>query len=164
MYNPPIVPDDFQVPQVLETERMRLRPLTMADAERDYAAVMSSEHRLKTVFRENGDWPTGLTLDQNVMELGWHQTEFELRTSFAYTVVSLDESRVLGCLYIYPFDKGGYDAHATMWVRADMLDSGLDEHLEATVKAWLEEDWPFDQVAYPGRGMTFEEFERLAGE
>ena len=161
MYNPPIVPDDFQVPLVLETERMRLRPLTMADAERDYAAVMSSEHRLKTVFRENGDWPTGLTLDQNVMELGWHQTEFELRTSFAYTVVSLDESQVLGCMYIYPTSRGDYDVEVTMWVRESEADTGLDDHLFDTVSNWISATWPFRNVAYPGRIIGWEEWNSL---
>ena len=161
MYNPPIVPDDFQVPLVLETERMRLRPLTMADAERDYAAVMSSEHRLKTVFRENGDWPTGLTLDQNVMELGWHQTEFELRTSFAYTVVSLDESQVLGCMYIYPTSRGNYDVEVTMWVRESEADTGLDGHLFDTVSNWISSIWPFKNVAYPGRVISWNEWDLL---
>lgn len=54
MYNPPIVPDDFEVPQVLETARLRLRPLTISDAVKDYGAVMTSEQRLRTIFRPNG--------------------------------------------------------------------------------------------------------------
>ena len=161
MYNPPIVPDDFEVPQVLETERMRLRPLTMADVEQDYEAVMSSEHRLKTVFRENGDWPTGLTLDHNVMELGWHQTEFGLRTSFAYTVVSLDESQVLGCMYIYPTKKGPYEVEVTMWVRESEANTGLDEHLFNNVFNWISTVWPFENVAYPGRHIGWQEWSSL---
>ena len=42
MYNRPLVPDDFDVPDFLETERLRLRPLTIQDAVKDYEAVMES--------------------------------------------------------------------------------------------------------------------------
>ena len=158
------VPDDFVVPEVHETDRLRLRVLTVNDVVKDFDAVVSSTDHLQATFSAGSQWPIGLTLEQNLIDLGWHQKEFQRRSSFTYTVVSLDESRVLGCLYIYPFSKGGYDAEATMWVRADMLETGLDEHLEETVKAWLEENWPFEKVAYPGRDMSFEEFERLAGQ
>jgi hypothetical protein len=107
MYNLPLVPEDFDVPEILETQRMRLRPLTINDAVKDYEAVMTSEERLRSVFDPGGDWPSGLTLEQDIIELGWHQTEFQLRTSFAYTVVSLDESEVLGCIYNLPNTKIG---------------------------------------------------------
>ena len=164
MYNTPIVAEEFDVPLTLETDRMRLRPLTMADAFKDFDAVMTSEKRLKTVFREDGDWPTGLTLEQNIMELGWHQTEFELRTSFAYTVVSLDESTVLGCMYIYPTTRGNYEVEVTMWVRESEAESGLDEHLYETVRHWLEQTWPFDNIAYPGRQTSWTEWDALGGQ
>ena len=70
MYNLPIVPKDFDVPELLETERLLLRPLTIHDAVRDYDAVMTSEDRLRSVYDPGGDWPSGLTLEQNVIELG----------------------------------------------------------------------------------------------
>ena len=158
MYNPPLVAEDFDVPETLQTERMRLRPLTINDAVKDYAAVMSSEERLRTVFDPGGEWPSGLTLEQNIIELGWHQTEFQLRTSFAYTVVSLDESEVLGCVYIYPTRKPGYDAEITLWVRQSRVEEGLDEHLFNTVESWIEDNWPLQNPAYPGRRIAFEDW------
>ena len=51
MYNPPLVPDGLVVPESLETERVRLRPLTIHDAVKDFAAVMESEERLRAIFR-----------------------------------------------------------------------------------------------------------------
>jgi hypothetical protein len=54
MYRVPLVPDDFDVPLRLETERLRLRPLLTSDAVKDYDAVMTSAERLQTVFRS---WP-----------------------------------------------------------------------------------------------------------
>ena len=74
MYNVPIVPVDFIVAEVFETERMRLRMLTIDDVENDYEAVMSSETRLRTIFRADGEWPLGLTLEQNRIELGWPES------------------------------------------------------------------------------------------
>ncbi len=161
MYNQPIVADDFEVPEVLETARLRLRPLTVNDAVKDYDAVMTSEERLRTVHDPGGEWPLGLTLEQDIIELGWHQTEFQLRSSFAFTVVSLDESEVLGCMYIYPTRKPGYDVEITMWVRQSRVDEGLDEHLFETVESWIAEQWPFTNPAYPGRRISFEEWRAL---
>ncbi len=156
MYNAPIVPDEFAVPVQLETSRIRLRPLTINDAMKDFDAVMTSESRLRSVYDPGGEWPLGLTLEQNTIELGWHQTEFQLRTSFAYSVVSLDESRVLGCMYIYPTRKEGYDVKITLWVRESEAKTDLDQHLFETVQAWIERDWPFDNPAYPGRTISWE--------
>ena len=156
----PLVPADFDVPEVLETDRVRLRMLTVNDVVRDYDAVVSSTDHLQATF-SSGSWPIGLTLEQNLIDLGWHQKEFQQRTSFAYTVVSLDEDRVLGCVYINPFKIGGYDAIARMWVRTDMLDAGLDQHLYEIVKKWLAEEWPFDKVAYPRRDLPLDAYNKL---
>lgn len=151
MYNLPIVPEDFDVPDRLDTPRLRLRPLTIQDAVKDFDAVMTSESRLRNVFDPGGEWPRGLTLEQNTIELGWHQLEFQSRTSFAYTVVTPDESAVLGCLYIYPSRAAGHDVEITMWVRESEAQSGLDEHLFETVKDWIAQSWPFQSPSYPHR-------------
>jgi hypothetical protein len=156
MYNAAIVPEDFSVPGWLETSRMRLRPLTIHDAVKDFDAVVTSESRLRSVFQPGGEWPKGLTLEQNIIELGWHQVEFQLRTSFAYTVVPLDESAVLGCMYIYPTREPGHDVEITMWVRESEAKSGLDDYLFETVESWISQDWPFANPAYPGRTTPWE--------
>jgi hypothetical protein len=155
------IPKNFDVPTVLETDRIRLRMLTVDDVVKDFDAVVSSTDHLQATFSNGSSWPTGLTLEQNLIDLGWHQKEFQRKTSFAFTVVSLDEERVLGCVYISPFDVGGYGARVTMWTRADMLDTGLDQHLFKSVKTWIAEEWPFDRVAYPGRDMPFTEYNNL---
>ncbi len=164
MYNEPIVPADFDVPQLLETARMRLRPLSINHAVKDYDAVMTSEERLRNVYDPGGEWPRGLTLEQNIIELGWHQTEFQLRTSFAYTVLSPDETEVLGCMYIYPTRKQGYDVEVTMWVRQSREAEGLDQHLFETAEAWIADCWPFTNPAYPGRRISFDEWRGLPSE
>jgi hypothetical protein len=155
----PFVPADFVVPAYLETDRFRLRMLTIHDLELDFAAVTSSTEHLQTIW--NNDWPLGLTLEQNLIDLGWHQKEFQRRRSFAYTVVSLDESRVLGCVYIYPPSRQGFDAEVYLWARADELPGGLEKELEVRVRNWLAERWPFQNVAYPGRSISWPDWEAM---
>ena len=70
-------------------------------------------------------------------------------------MVTLDESKVIGCVYMNPTRKAGYDAEVTMWVRAIELESGLDSRLFATVKKWLIDDWPLENPGFPGRDIDW---------
>lgn len=144
------VPDDFEIPASLETDRFRLRMLSVDDAEKDYEAVIESRVLLHTMF--GGSWPrSGFTLEENLADLERHQQEFLSRKAFAYTVVSLDETRVLGCVYIDPPETTDADAVVVMWVRQTEYDKGLDEILFNNVRKWISSDWPFKKVHYPGR-------------
>ena len=151
---------DFVVPEVLETSEFRLRMLTVNDLIKDYDAVMSSVDHLQSVWPDSG-WPEGLTLEEDLIDLGWHQKEFLNRTSFAYTLVTLDEETVSGCVYINPTRVEGYDAEVYLWVRASELESGLDARLFDTVKRWLAEDWSFKNPAFPGREIDWNRWESL---
>lgn len=156
------IPKDFKIPEVLETDKFRLRMLTVNDVKLDYDAVMTSiEHLQKTQpFGPNHKWPTkDLTYEQDLIDLGWHQKEFQRRTSFAYTLMNLDETECLGCMYIYPSDNPNYDAVIMMWVRQSEVPNGLDEILFSSVKKWIQDKWPFKKVAYPGRDISWDELE-----
>ncbi len=118
--------------------------LTVHDVVKDFAAI------LDRVEPDGSPAPSAeLTLEQNLVDLGWHQKEFELRRSFAYTVMSLDESVCLGCVYLYPTDDA--DARVHMWVRRSESEEGLDPVLEQAVRTWVDEAWPFETVSYPDR-------------
>lgn len=93
--NVTLVPEEFDVPLLPETERLCLRPLMASDVEKDFESVVSSEEHLRTVFRPGSNWPKGLSLEKNLADLKWHESEFENRTSFTYTVVAPAESKVL---------------------------------------------------------------------
>ena len=144
------VPGDIEIPTGFETANFRVRPITVADAEKDYAAVMESIGLIHAALL--GDrWPTdSFTLEQNRKDLAKKERRFEARKSFTFTVVSPDEDRVLGCVYI---NKGrrGPDAAVFMWVRQSSYDDGLDPVLESAVREWVEREWPFEWVVYPGR-------------
>lgn len=146
------VPPDFIVPEVLETDKFRLRVLREADVDKDYDAVITSVDHLKGVFGEQSNWPSGdLTLEQDRIDLEWHENEFEARSSFTYTVVDLDESLCLGCVYIFPSRSRDCEADIYMWVRKSAFDEGLDPILFETVNNWIKDQWPFTKVRYPGR-------------
>jgi len=139
-----LVPDEFEVPDVLEHERFRLRMLTVDDVVKDFDAICD-----RVDHRGNPKPPFVETVAENLVDLGWHQREFQLRRSFAYTIVAPDESRVLGCAYIDPSDT--HDARVWMWVRRDAYKDGLDPVVEAALREWLELDWPFQRVAWGKR-------------
>jgi hypothetical protein len=159
----PFVSSNFEVPDILETDKFRLRKLTVNDVVKDYDAVMTSVDNLKGVFGPHSKWPSkDLTFEQDLIDLGWHQKEFQRRSSFAYTVMNLEESQCLGCVYIDPTLKKDYDAEVYLWVRKSEFDKGLDPILFDAVKNWIEKEWPYKNVAYPGREIDWSKWESLS--
>ncbi len=147
---------EFNVPERLEHALFVLRPLRITDIVKDYDAVMSSVAHLQGVFGPANDWPrVDLSLEQDLIDLGWHHAEFQMCRSFAYTMMSPDESLCLGCVYLYPTSLPGFDAEAYAWVRSSHA-AALDESLMAALRAWLKDAWPFRRVAFPGRDQPFE--------
>ena len=155
MYRRPLVPDGFEVPERLEGDGFHLRPLTIHDLVKDFDAVMASADRLVGAMDPADAWPRGLTLEEDLIDLAWHQREFTLRHSFAFTVMSPDESTCLGCAYLYPTGVEGYDAVAFYWVRTSEVAGGLDGRLGTAWRAWLADRWPFARVAFPGRDIDW---------
>ena len=152
------IPSNFEPIKILETKKFRLRMLSINDVVKDYDAVMTSVDHLKGIFGPNGNWPENLTFEQDLIDLGWHQKEFQRCSSFAYTVMSLDEKQCLGCMYILPSDNSKFDAVVISWVRTSELKNDLDEELHSAVKNWIQELWPFKNVCYPGREITWDKF------
>ena len=154
------VPADFIVPVKLSVARFTLRMLSIDDVDKDFEAVTLSAARVSNVWPDSG-WTTGLTLRQNLIDLAWHEKEFQNRTSFAYTMVAPDESQVLGCVYFYPTDKAGHDAEVFLWVRKSAVENDLDEELFEVVHRWVVSVWPFERPAYPGRTISWEQWDSL---
>ena len=58
---------------------------------KDYDNVMTSQMHLWQRFGKICDWPAAdLTLEQDLIDLAWHQKEFQTNSSFAYEILSLD--------------------------------------------------------------------------
>jgi len=97
-----LVPADFTVPVGFETDRFRVRPITVADAEMDYEAVMEGIELIHSALLDDR-WPSEeFTLEQNKRDLAEKERRFQQTKNFTYTVVSPDEKRVLGCVYVFP--------------------------------------------------------------
>jgi hypothetical protein len=147
---PTWLPTQGPIPAGFETERLRVRPLTIHDAVKDFDAVMSSRTELVGLFA-GSDWPrSDMGLEQDMIDLAWHQKEFQIGSSYTYTVVSLDETRVLGCVYLFPPADPQHQADVTFWVRSDLLSSGVKVHLNKELRAWLKTCWGFERPKVSG--------------
>ena len=152
-----LVPDSFQVPEKLETPDFVIRKLVFRDAELDYKAVMSSIDIIHKT--RGGDWPTStLGFEDDQIDLGWHQREFENGTSFAYTIMSLDEKECLGCLYLYPpgyRDESSKDADVdvSFWVTQKAYEQGLCVKAYKVLDSWLKSTWPFRKIIYTNKEL-----------
>ena len=137
-----------------------MRPITAEDARNDHAAVMANLEHLQEQFLEVWDWPKAdLTLEQNVADLTRLESDFARRSSFTFTVVNHDDTTVVGCIYIVPSQNPAFDAEVTLWAsRARGVPEDLDATLYDGVKRWMEESWPFANVAFPGRSIAWETY------
>jgi hypothetical protein len=145
------LPKDFVVPALVETPRFRMRSITIHDVIKDYDAVMTSREHLWRRFGEIWGWPAEtLSIEQNLVDLGWHQKEFALRSSFDYAVLAPDETRILGCVYVDPPHVAGTDADIWFWARQSELASGLEQTLQEFLVGWLGATWPFARVTLNG--------------
>jgi hypothetical protein len=157
----PFLPHEHPIPPGFERSGFKVRPITVHDVVKDYDAVMTSAERLRERFPLWG-WPSDdMSLEDDLVELAWHQKEAHLRRSFNYAVLSPDESRVLGCVYVDPPERQGADADVTLWVRVDEEGTGLEEALERAVREWVAAEWPFERVRWPGLEISWEEWDRL---
>src|SRR4026208_1265297 len=118
-------------PAPLSTTWFHLETLAAVHNERDYEAWMSSiEHMRATPGFANppdwggDDWPTPMTLEQNLADLEQHRREFVAREAFAYS--ALDGDDVIGCVYINPDDGGVAEAMVRSWVRASRAERDAD--------------------------------------
>jgi len=126
-----------------------LEPTILAQ---DYQALLD---------RDGRTGPVTITSPQDYGELKRHEWEFQHHTAFAYGVLSADKQSELGCVYINPSPKEGYDATVRIWVTKQGAAAGLDPVLEKAVRAWVTAKWPFKKVAFPGRDMPMSEWNSL---
>jgi hypothetical protein len=156
----PWVAPDFAVPTLIEGPGFKLVPLGPALTAIDYRAYMSSIEHLQKTFTRSTGWPhEGLTLTDALVDMETEAGRFAARESFAYAVLTPDGTRERGCVYVYPSKVAGHDAQVVMWVTAEEYEAGFDAELFAWTQQWVARDWPFSNVAYPGRSIAWEEWD-----
>lgn len=146
------VPEDFEPPRALETERFRLEPLGPEHNESDLAAWSSSiEHIRATKGYPDGSWPPAgvMSPEQNLADLTRHAADFEARRGFTFTVLDPGSDEVIGCVYLYPSSAREHDVEVQSWVTAGRAE--LDGPLADAVAAWLVDEWPWERPDRHGR-------------
>jgi len=127
--------EDVDLPRFAELPGFRLTPLSPEAVEEDYQAVVSSAGVLTGLF--GSDWPLGLTLEDNRIDLAWHDREFTARRSFAWIVRDADGS-YLGCAYIYPEIGMRGRAEIVTWIRDRPDRHVLGAALQGQLNAWFD--------------------------
>lgn len=161
---PPFVPADFVVPTAYTSGRLSLTKLCAALLDSDFIAVMGSAKSLTTVFAPADDWPDPtMTRSEDLVDLKRHEAEFNKRLAFAYTIIPTAQigqqlPQTVGCIYINPATRKGHDAEVLLWGVSHGCSTAkakaLDADIEKLCRDWLQESWPFKNVAFPGRGET----------
>ncbi|MGA8679408.1 MAG: GNAT family N-acetyltransferase [Acidimicrobiales bacterium] len=146
-----LVPDDFSVPQGVSTDRFRLEPLAQRHNVADHKAWTSSiDHIRSTPGFAGRTWPNvPLSVEENAVDIAEHEADFAARSGFTYTVLEAATGDVIGCVYLYPPRRQGFDVDARSWVRAES--AALDQPLHDLVRQWLIDEWPFHAPDYAQR-------------
>jgi hypothetical protein len=148
-----------------------LRPILASDAELDYAAVMESREFLRKW--EQSTWPEeDFTVEANREDMAKPERRHASGESFTYTVMNLDQTECLGCVYVFS-PEGNWlsdaqvvavgadewsdsDAVILFWVRKSRLAAGTDSLLLDSLRTWFEREWSFDAPVV----MTNEQFDQ----
>ncbi|MFT5562427.1 MAG: hypothetical protein ACI9B8_000966 [Sulfitobacter sp.] len=159
------IPAEFNAPILVETEGFKIVPLGPELVKVDFEAYMSSIEHLQKTFTRSTNWPHKDVSDADaLLDMETEQARFENRESFAYAVLTPDGTRERGCVYVYPSTIEGYDAVVRMWVTKAEYDAGFDAELYEWATNWVENDWPFKKVAYPGRAIEWEAWDAIVAE
>ena len=152
------LPTGFQAPAVWQGQQCLLVPAAPCWVKLDYAAVIASRGQLQGLFGAGDAWPPAdLTQADDKADLAWHEQEFAQGKSFAYSLLSTDRERCLGCLYLYPTASPEHDAEAYLWAAATEPEL-VRAAVVAEVMQWLARDWPFAALAWPGRAIAFSDW------
>lgn len=159
MFRTPLVPDDFELP-TLSTDAWRLEPLNMKWLVQDYAALVVSWEHLDGLMVPPGTLGpiSDLSMEMDVMELGWHEREFVTRRSFAYVAIGHDDAEALGYAYLYASPHADEDAAILTWARWDEADPEADARLYGQIRDWVAAEWPFANAVFPGRSVPWDEW------
>jgi hypothetical protein len=156
------VPANFNPPTRVETGQFTLVPLGPDLVKIDFDAYMSSIEHLQKTFTRSAEWPHSGISDADAMrDMETEQARFRNRESFAYAVLTKDGRRERGSVYVSPSPVPGYDAMVRLWVTKAEYDAGFDAELFAWVTTWMQRDWPFAKIAYPGRTIPWEKWDSL---
>ncbi len=159
-----LVPGDFEVPERVVADDFLVRFMTTDDYVEDYAAYMSSGPEVRSTWDPDfTEWPeVEVSLHEAMVALGAVDWEHFQRLLFSYCVMTPDDKRQIGCIYVAPAGMGGFDAEVTYWVRKEEYEAGFHNSLSAWLENWVGEAWPFEKPAFPGGSMSWEDWNNMS--
>ncbi len=117
-----------------------LTPLSHAHVDEDFAAVTATAPLFGDFF---GDWPNGLTREDNLIDLAWHDREFTTKRSFSWII--RDTAGVyIGCFYLSPEPGMRGHAKADLWLCGIADRSAVTRTIKAALDVWLADHVPSD--------------------
>lgn len=156
------IPADFDPPTLVEAGGFKLVPLGPDVVDADFEAYMSSIEHLQRTFSRSTAWPReDISAADAMRDMETEQARFQNRESFAYAVLTPDGHRERGSVYVSPSPTEAYEAVVRMWVTKADYEAGFDAELYEWVKNWVQAEWPFQNVAYPGRSVDWETWDSL---
>ena len=153
------LPDGFTPPRELSYEDLRARAISRVDLAEDVRGINASLDLIRRT--RGGSWPTGpVTEDYNYVDLVWHEQEFREGESFSYAVYQA-AGGYLGCCYLYPMGSrtpltevnAAHDVDVSWWVTPDGYSRGFYAKLQAALRQWVIEDYPFTNPHFSNREM-----------
>jgi hypothetical protein len=139
----PINTTTIKIPKRIKSTSFIAEVLSAKHAEEDLVHVLENEKLIKRTRGNAGSWPNPkiLTLEENRIDLSWHQREFENGSSFAYLMRKKD-GVYIGCAYLYPMnfrskipDAKKYEVDFSFWITESVYKQGLYEGIKIE---WLE--------------------------
>lgn len=163
--NRQILFDDIRLPEILPTAVFTLVPLTPAHVMLDYTTLMQNKAMLRSW--SGSSWPQdNFTISDNLADLEWHWDEHQRRIAFTYTMLNLDKTECLGCVYIKSFANlvetqttnqqivdtiGDSETAVRFWVSQSTLKDNLDQQLLQSLIHWFKNEWSFSRVLFHTR-------------
>ncbi|MDA9189380.1 hypothetical protein N9O57_00190 [bacterium] len=151
---------EFDPPRKVKLENIVMETLAPKHNLLDFEAWNSSKNELKGIFGPKNDWPNDVSsLEDNLRDLKNHLKEFNESRAFTYTLLDLDEKTCVGCLYIRPSLASEFDCRVDFWFRNSH--KLLEGSFYSWLKTWLNKEWGFIKIAFPGRSISWTEYDEM---
>jgi len=98
------------------------------------------------------------SLDHNLEDLENHLFEFEQRIAYTYSILSLDEKKCIGCLYIRPTTAKEFSCRVDFWFRDDAKE--YEDEFYVWLQGWLKSFWKLDDPCFPGRSLSWAQYNK----
>jgi len=159
LIKPIILSEGITEPLLLKYDNFYAKQLTRSDLDADLEGVNSSIEIIQKT--RGGSWPSEqLTRDADLLDLAWHEREFNDGNSFAYAIYT-NEDEYLGCFYLYgmglrtPLSEVtiDFEVDASWWVTTEAFKEGYYEKVYLALLQWLSDEFKFKRIKYSNKEL-----------